>query len=454
MTTHRHDPGFRPHPVGPQRRVHLLGAAGLALLILIAGAAFGQGGGPRLVDRIVAIVDEEAILQSDLDREVELYRLEKEYAGDTTDADPAAVRREMLERLVESKLIIAAAKQNDLTVDEEAIEESVKAKIDQFVEHFGSMEKLQEELNRSGMTLGDYKARMSNQLRDQQYLRLVVGKFIRPDIEVLENEVRDYYLANLDDMPSEPDSLTISNILVPVRPSDDVRRRVQAEVAQIRKELAGGRAFDEVAREFSKGPNAQRGGIVGVVAPGDLFDQVLDRAVFALSVAQISDPVVSSRGVHLIRLDAIQDDGRRAISQIFLPIEVTEDDVTAARNEIERARARVLSGEPFARVAEDMSGDTASARNGGLLGTFRLEDLSTQFQEALKDSQVGAVTEPVLTPAGWYIFRVEERTTGHMYTYDELKDQLRQMVEAKKIEEALADYVKGLRSEFFIDEKS
>jgi parvulin-like peptidyl-prolyl isomerase len=209
-----------------------------------------------------------------------------------------------------------------------------------------------------------------------------------------------------------------------------------------------------VAREFSRGPNAQRGGIVGVVAPGDLFDPVLDRAVFALSVAEISEPVVSSRGVHLIRLDAVQEDGRRAISQIFLPIEVTEEDVDTARREVERARSRIVGGEPFARVAEEMSADTASARKGGLLGTFRLEDLSTQFQEALKDSQVGEITEPVLTPAGWYIFQIQERATGHMYTYEELKDQLRQMVEAKKIEEALAEYVQNLRNQFFIDEKS
>ena len=94
------------------------------------------------MDRIVAIVDEEAILQSDLDREVELYKMEKEYAGEPVPAEAPEVRREMLDRLIESKLIIAAAKQADMTVDEEAIEESVQEKIDQFVEHFGSLDNL------------------------------------------------------------------------------------------------------------------------------------------------------------------------------------------------------------------------------------------------------------------------------------------------------------------------
>ena len=430
-------------------------SAVLVLLMILSGSpAWAQGSGPRLVDRIVAIVDEEAILQSDLDREVELYKLEKEYAGEPVPADSPEVRREMLDRLIESKLIIAAAKQADMAVDDEAIEESVQQKIDQFVEHFGSLENLRRELNRSGMTLDDYRARMKTQLRDQQYLRLVVGKFIRPNIEVLENEVRDYYLANLEEMPAEPDSLTIANILIPVQPSVEVRQRIQDKVTEIKAALASGRSFPEVAMEFSEGPNAKRGGEVGVVAPGDLFDANLDRAVFALSIAEVSDPVVSSRGVHLLRLDSVTPDGRRAISQVFLPIEVAQEDIDAARVAIENARARVLNGESFGQVAAEVSGDPASASKGGLLGTFRLEDLSSQFQAALAEAEVGVVTEPVLTPAGWYIFQINERITGHMYTYEELKDNLRQVVEGQKIEKSLAEYVLDLRTRFFIDEKS
>ena len=159
----------------------------MTFLVALVAPVLGQtSGGPRLLDRIVAIVDEEAILQSDLDREVELYRMEREYAGQPLDQEISEVRREMLDRLVESKLIIAAAKQADMSVDEEAISASVQGKIDQFVEHFGSMDNLQQELARSGMTLGDYRTRMTSQLRDQQYLRLVVGKYIRPEVEVLE----------------------------------------------------------------------------------------------------------------------------------------------------------------------------------------------------------------------------------------------------------------------------
>nr|MEE4268882.1 peptidylprolyl isomerase [Candidatus Krumholzibacteria bacterium] len=411
-------------------------------------------GETQLVDRIVAIVDEEAILMSDLEREMELYRMEREYAGQPIDQKPEEIRSEMLNRLVESKLIIAAAKQADMTVDAEAIKASVEQKIDQFVEHFGSMENLQSELARSGMTLGDYRARMTSQLMDQQYLRLVVGKYIRPDVEVLENEIRQYYLDNLDQMPAEPDSVTIANILIPVQPSVDVRQAVQARVTEVQAALAKGTPFADVARQLSMGPNAARGGAIGTLAPGDLFDPNLDRAAFALAAGQVSEPVVSTRGVHLLRVDAVQPDGRRAISQIFFPIEITEADMNAAKARMDQARNRVLQGESFALVAAEVSGDPVSARAGGVLGTFRLEDLSAQFQEVLEPANIGEITEPVLTPAGWYVFLVQDRRDGHRYTFEELKEDLRQVVEGQKIEAALAEYVAGLRNRFFIDEKS
>ena len=428
------------------------------LVIFITGAVARAQDRPegqaRLLDRIVAIVDEEAILQSDLDREVELFRLEREYAGEPVGEITAENRRELLDRLIESKLIIAAAKQADMSVDEEAIQESVEAKIQQFVEHFGSLANLKRELARSGITLSDYRARMNAQLRDQQYLRLVVGKYIRPDVEVLENEIEEYYLAHLDEMPSEPDSVTIANILIPVQPALEVRQQIQQQVGQVQQALAAGEPFAQVARQFSKGPNAARGGVVGVVSRGDLFDPNLDRAVFAATPGQVTEPVVSSRGVHLLLVEIVQEDGRRALSQVFFPIDISEADVQAARQQIDAARQRVMNGESFGLVAAEVSGDPASARAGGVLGTFRLQDLSPQFQEALQNASIGQVTEPVLTPAGWYIFLVQDRIEGHRYTFEELKEDLRQMVEGQKIEKALAEYVAGLRERFFIDEKS
>jgi peptidyl-prolyl cis-trans isomerase SurA len=437
----------------PYRNV-LAAVVVLSLGGAVAGHAQPTGSEPQLVDRIVAIVDEEMILQSDLDREMELYRLEREYNGEEVTASEQEIRAETLERLVESKLIIAAAKQADIHVEPERIQEEVNQKIQQLVDHFGSQAKLERELRGSGMTLEDYRARLNAQLTDQQYLRAVVARFIRPTIEVLENEIRDYYQEHLDEMPATADSLALGDILIPVQPSLAARQAVQRKVQAAMQALDAGTPFAEVARTFSEGPNAKRGGSIGVVQRGDLFDANLEQAAFSLGEGQVSQPVVSQRGVHILRVDAVQSDGARALSQIFFALQIKDVDVVAARTQAEQAYARLQAGEPFSLVAAEVSGDPTSARSGGQLGTFALQDLSPQFQEALRDREAGQLTEPLLTPAGFYIFLVKERTHGRRLTYDEVKENLRRVVEAEKMEAALTKYVAGLRQHFFVDLKS
>ncbi len=424
----------------------------IAVAVLAATAAWAQE--PILLERIVAIVDEEMILQSDLDLAIELYQLDRQLAGAEPEPVTTELRGQVLDSLIENKLVIAAAKQNDMVVEEADIEARVDDRVDQLVDQYGGMSGLEQALRESGLTLDDFRFRYANQLRNQQYMRLVVGRFIRPDIEVMENEVEQYYLENLDEMPAEPDSVTVSSILMRVQPSAETRRQVQDRVAAAQAALAAGRDFPSVAREFSQGPNASRGGRIGSVKPGDLFDRVLNQAVAELPAGQVSQPVVSSRGVHLLLVEAVNPDGSKLLSQIFYPIEVTDADVAAARGRIAAASARVSAGEPFSLVAAEVSEDPVSAASGGLMGTFQLDQLAPSFQEALTDLQTGDLSEPLLTNAGWYVFQVIDRTAGHQYTYEELAGELRQFVEGQKIEAALAEYIGDLRDRYFVDIKN
>jgi len=169
---------------------------------------------PVLLERIVAIVDEEMILQSDLELAIELYQLDRQLAGAEPEPVTPELRKQVLTNLIENKLIIAAAKQNEMVVEESEVEARVQERVDQLVEQYGSLEALERALEQSQLTLEDFRFRYGTQLRNQQYLRLVVGRFIRPGIEVMANEVEQYYLDHLAEMPAEPDSVTLASILV------------------------------------------------------------------------------------------------------------------------------------------------------------------------------------------------------------------------------------------------
>jgi len=405
---------------------------------------------PELVDRILVIVDEEAILQSDLEREIALYHLEASNMGAPDDKDEAAVRAEVLDRLIESKLIIAAARREEIEIGAESVDREVQANIDQLVRYYGSQARLEAELANNDMTLEDYRRRSASQLRDQHYMRAVVNRFIRPGIEVREEEVEAYYEAHRDEVPAAPDTLALSDILIAVQPSAQVQQELQAKLGAVMQELGRGDDFAAVADRHSEGPGA--GGRIGLVRPGDLFSRALEDAVFSLQEGETGQPVLTERGLHIVHVDKVGPEGRE-ISQIFFPIAVTEDDVARARAEAEAARARLAAGEAFAKVAVEVSVDAGSAARGGELGTFALDDLSPTIREQLADAAAGTITEPFLTPAGYYIFLVRERTAGARAGFADLREQVRQAVESQKLQEALAVYVQGLRKRFTVDRK-
>ncbi len=429
-------------------------AACLALGALApALAQDGPAASPELVDRILVIVDEEAILLSELEREVALYHLEARNAGREVELSDAEVREDVLKRLVESKLIIAAARQEEIEISDESIAREVQGNIDQLVRYYGSRAALERALDDEGMTLSDYRKRARTQLRDQHYMRAVIHRFIRPRVEVREDEVDAWYAEHEAEIPSMPDSLALSNILVPVEPDPAAQQEIQRKLGVVLQELGAGRAFADVARDHSEGPAASRGGRIGRVSQGTLFSQTLEDAVFSMNVGETSPPVVSERGVHLLRVDAADEEGR-TVSQIFFPLELTEEDVERARGRAGVAHARVVGGEAFALVASETSADPSSSTQGGRLGTFALTDLSPAIQEKLADVQAGGMTEPFLTPAGFYIFQVRERTAGHKLTLDEVRENVRQAVESEKLEAELGRYVEELRERFVVDHKS
>jgi len=426
----------------------------LILLCVACGVAFAQdeAATPELVDRILVIVDEEAILMSEVEREVALYQLEARSAGIELDQEPAAIREDVITRLIESKLIIAAARQEEIEVSDEAIGRDVQANIDQLVRYYGSQAQLESELRRNGMTLDDYRRRSYSQLRDQHYMRAVVGRFIRPGIEVREDEVADWYAAHADEIPATPDSLSLADILVAVQPDEETQRELQGKLGAALQALGEGVSFADVAQVHSEGPGASRGGRLGTIRPGDLKSTVLEDVIFSLAEGETSQPVVTENGLHVVHVDAVLEGGRE-VRQIFFPLEITEADVARARDEARAAHARLLAGEAFALVAAETSVDPGSGSRGGELGRFALGDLSPRIQEALADVAAGEITEPFLTPAGFYIFKVLDRTYGRTLSLDEVREQVRQAVESEKLQAEMVTYVADLRTRFVVDRK-
>ncbi len=408
---------------------------------------------PRLVDRIVAVVDEEAILLSDLEREIETYHFELQSSGQPETASDAEIRQMMMDRLVEVKLLVAQAKLDGMVIGEEELERETAQATQRLIDRFGTRSALDRELARSGMSFEDLEARNRELVRNRLYTMRMVQRYVRPRVEVRDDEVLAFYEEHQDEVPRQAPQVTIANILVVPQPDSSVMDEIDARLERIDAALKRGETFDSVAREYSQGPNASNGGLVGRFSRGDLFSPVIEEALWTMSVGEISPPINTELGIHVLLL-VDRDDTSVNFRQVLLLINVSEEDLDAARGRALEVVQKARSGQDFAMLATEYSDDPGSRENGGLLGTFPVDQLSDQFQAALRGLEEGDVTDPISGAAGLFILKLLGKAEGEAYSYEELEERMRSAVFDQKLDAELGVFLTELRERFYIEIKA
>jgi peptidyl-prolyl cis-trans isomerase SurA len=411
------------------------------------------GSSPQLVDRVVAMVDEEPILLSDLEREVESYKFDAEASGQKVDADPAQLRKQMLDRLIEVKLLVAQAKLDGITLGDQELEQAVSRSMDDMITRFGSRRNLERELERSRMTYGDLEARNRELIRNRLYTSRIVATHIRPLVEVRADEVRKYYEDHKDQVPRRPARVKLANVLVVPQPSEQAQVVIKDALAKIQADLGKGVAFEDVARSYSQDANATGGGHLGTFAKGDLFNGLLEDAAWSQPVGVVGQPITTEIGVHLLRVDSRTND-EVTLSQIMLRLTITDPERERAAARAKEVAALAAQGRDFAELARMYSDDPTSREKGGELGEFAVDQLTPQFREALRDLPVGGVADPVKGAAGYFVLKLLDRTEARTPSFEEVAPQLHDVVQDQKIEAELQKFLAGLRSKFYIDVKS
>jgi peptidyl-prolyl cis-trans isomerase SurA len=433
----------------------------LALLALSAGSVRAQdststatpSNSPQLVDRIVAIVDQEPILQSDLELEIQNYIFEARSTHRPLPDDESKIHDEVMDRLIESKLLVAKAKKEGLVIGDDELDAEVDKRMAEVAKRFGGEAKLRAELARSGMTMEDLRLRNREVTRNRLYSMRIVQAFIRPKVEVTDNEVRAYYDEHHDEIPSQPTTVDLAAVLSIPQPGEEASRALQKKLDAVRQGLDAGEDFEALARKYSEGPNASSGGLVGTFSRGDLSNQVLEEAAWSLPVGQVSDPIYTDVGLHLIRVDA-RDDDHVTLRQIVFRITITDADRQEAEQRAQRVAELARGGQDFAELARNLSDDPESREKGGDLGSFDLDQLNPTIHDAVADLAKGEVSDPVLANEGYYVFKVLDRQDGAVYSFADVQDRLRQLLLNQKLEKELDSYLDDLRQEFYIEIKA
>ncbi|MDD5167295.1 MAG: peptidylprolyl isomerase [Syntrophales bacterium] len=281
------------------------------LVIAAVGFGFAVSSRAEIIDRIVAVVNDEVITLSELNTAFEPYagRIEEAYKNRDKTKIIAEGRVTVLKRLVDNKLIEQQSKKSGLTVRDDEVMGAIKNII--------SRQKLQmadllKTLDKEGTTFAAYKDDIKEQLLRQRLVR----REIQSKIVVSNEEIGEYYKNHREDYEGK-EAVRIKQILLlfPRKSDEQIRDNIRKDAQALRKRLLAGESFDVIAGQYSQGPASQTGGDIGFIERGQTLPEV-EAVAFRLKSDEISDVIESPLGFHIISVADVKGAGLKPITAV------------------------------------------------------------------------------------------------------------------------------------------
>jgi peptidyl-prolyl cis-trans isomerase SurA len=417
--------------------------------ILIAGllASLSIQAAVQPVDRIIAVVNDDVIMESELD--TRLRTIKGQLQQRNTPLPPEAVlRKQVLERLVLNRLQLQAASRLGIRVSDQRLNASIARIASQ---NKMSITDFRRTLERDGFDFNVFR----EDIRREMIISQLVQRAVRQRINVTDQEITNF-LATNKKQSATANEYRLSHILIPLPEAasaeqvEAAQRKADATVAELR----AGADFSQVAAANSAGQQAFEGGDLGWRKAAQLPSLFTD-TVTGMSKGDISDPIRSPSGFHIVQLTDVRDQNQRHVTKQSLArhILIRTNEVTSdadARNRLAQLLIRLEGGEDFATLARAHSDDRGSAANGGELGWTSPGALVPQFEEEMNKLQPGQISQPFKSPFGWHIVQLIDRRT-HDDTDQFLKNKAREFLTERKIEEETETWLRRLRDEAYVE---
>ncbi len=418
----------------------------LFLVVLVGLSTFSLQSHAEVLDRIVAVVEEDVILEHELDNEVGSIAA-KLRSGNVAIPPEYVLRKQVLERMIVDKLQRQMAAKSGIQVSEEMLQNSVN----EIASRNGlSVDAFRSEIERQGMSYKSFEDNLRNEIVTNQ-LR---GREIGSRIKVTDAEV-NHFMETQGKIASLNSQYHLGHILIAVSQSasSSAIQKASQKAEQVVADLRGGKDFKQMAISVSNDDNALKGGDLGWRSMGQIPTLFTD-VVAAMNNGDVSDPIRSPSGFHIIKILGVEGGGQHIITKtkvrhILVKTNELVDD-SEARKRLLGLRERIVDGDDFAALSRAHSDDKGSAINGGSLDWVTPGALVPPFEEAMNKLEINQVSQPVQTQFGWHLIQVlgrENQDNSDQFKKDKIRDELRK----RKIEEETELWLRRLRDEAFVE---
>ncbi len=401
-------------------------------------------------DGIVASVDDQIILLSELE-ELRMAAVEQQPGMSRLNAD--AQRRELLNRLIDDKVVLVKAKlDTNIKVSERDIQPRVEDAISRYVDQQGGEKKFETLLKQTnGMTMAQFRSRLSQQYLEQAYRQKLQIKYVG-DKDPSNSQVRDFFNQYKDSLPMQQNSVRLSHIQVKIKPGATLEKAALLKTDSLIKRLDNGELFSDLAKKFSDDFSGKDGGDIGYTKRGSL-DPDYERAAFGLDAGEYTKTPVRSRfGYHVIKVTGKKDNEIRT-SHILVRLTPEASDSARTRAFLDSLRFTAVKEGNFAALAGKFSEDKKSKDNGGSLGWFTRDRLDPRYAQAVDSLAVGGISASVVIGDGYHIFRLDGRAPERRMTLEEDYTDISQMARNYYMGQKLSGYVKKWRETVHIEDR-
>ena len=427
------------------------------IVVALAAAVAAPARNVAASERIAAIVNKEVILQSDVDDQLRLA--EANLRVDPSDSVTVAkLRKDVLRQLIDEQVILAEAARQNVSISKTDLDQAVKQAIQNVRTRLGSEQNFQRALKEEHTTEEGLRRKYEPDVKKQLLVMRLVSKEVQNRTTVTDAEVKAYFTAHRDSLGKRSEQLKLSAIVFGFEADSLQIKKLRTRADSLRNLIVVKKQpFEDVARRFSDDPSGQRGGDLGTFVRGEMVGEFEDVA-FSLKPNEISQPTRSRYGWHLIQViehfpksDSLPE--RVHARHILLQAKAGPADEERARKKALSVRDQLLKGADFAAMAKKYSMDTSTKDSGGVLGEVPVSSLPPNFQEPLTGLGDGEVSVPLKGEAGYYVFKLGGRVPERDYQFDEVKEELKQIVLNQKLRDAYDRWLERIRKSVNIEVK-
>lgn len=412
------------------------------LLIILSVVVFAES-----LDKVVAIVNDDVITESELSDQVEMLRHQIMARRVQVPAEDV-LRKQVLQHLVDVDLQLQVAKNNDVTVDSIELDHTIgKIAADNKL----SVSELRHQVSKQGLSWDAYR----DNVRKEMMIARIQQRSVSKDVVVSAQQVEDYLQAFLQDGKMQQ-TFHVQNIVIPLSEEPTTEQLTQArnKASRLLDKIRKGADFEHIAVAESSGEYALEGGDLGERHLAEL-PEIFAKHVQTMKPGEVVGPLRTGNGFQLLKLVGVKNDHEHhEVTKTHVRHILLKQDASMTAGDAQKQASNLYeqlkSGKDFALMAKQYSLDAASAVKGGDLGWVTSDELVPQFAEAMEKLPLHKVSQPVQTPFGWHLIEVLARkTVDDSDAYQ--RQQVRQFLQQRKFSEAVQNWQQHLRAISYIN---